>query len=46
MGDLLVTVNVQIPAALDDKARSALEQFRDATAGGDPRAALLRDANG
>jgi molecular chaperone DnaJ len=46
MGDLLVTVNVQVPAGLNDKARAALEQFRDATAGGDPRADLLRDANG
>jgi molecular chaperone DnaJ len=46
MGDLLVTVNVQIPATLNDKARAALEQFRDATAGPDPRADLLRDANG
>jgi molecular chaperone DnaJ len=46
VGDLLVTVNVQVPAGLNDKARTALEQFRDATAGGDPRADLLRDANG
>jgi molecular chaperone DnaJ len=46
VGDLLVTVNVQVPATLNDKARSALEQFRDATAAADPRADLLRDANG
>jgi molecular chaperone DnaJ len=46
IGDLLVTVNVQVPSGLSDKARTALEQFRDATAGGDPRADLLRDANG
>ncbi|MGH3303972.1 MAG: molecular chaperone DnaJ [Streptosporangiaceae bacterium] len=46
MGDLLVTVNVQVPVGLTDKARAALEQFRDATASGDPRADLLRDANG
>ncbi len=45
MGDLLVTVTVQVPATLNDKARAALEQFRDATAGPDPRAGLLRDAN-
>jgi molecular chaperone DnaJ len=44
-GDLLVTVNVQIPQELSDKARDALEQFRDATAGSDPRAELLRNAN-
>jgi molecular chaperone DnaJ len=46
IGDLLVTVNVLVPHGLNDKARAALEQFRDATAGGDPRAELLRDANG
>ena len=45
-GDLLVTVNVQVPKDLDGNARDALETFRDATAGPDPRAELLRDANG
>jgi molecular chaperone DnaJ len=45
-GDLLVTVTVQVPQELTDKARNALEQFRDATAGPDLRATLLRDANG
>jgi molecular chaperone DnaJ len=45
MGDLLVTVNVQVPQDLNDKARTALEQYRDATAGPDLRAELLRDAN-
>jgi molecular chaperone DnaJ len=44
-GDLLVTVNVQVPQDMNDKARAALEQFRDATAGPDLRAGLLRDAN-
>jgi molecular chaperone DnaJ len=44
-GDLLVTVNVQVPQELNDKARDALETFRDATAGADPRAELLRNAN-
>jgi molecular chaperone DnaJ len=44
-GDLLVTVNVQVPQDMNDKARAALEQFRDATAGPDLRADLLRDAN-
>ena len=46
VGDLLVTVTVQVPTGLNDKARAALEQFRDAVPGGDPRADLLRDANG
>ncbi len=45
-GDLLVTVNVQVPQALDDKARNALETYRDATAGPDLRADLLKNANG
>ena len=34
-GDLLVTVSIQVPHELNDKARDALEQFRDAIAGGD-----------
>ncbi len=41
MGDLLVTVEVQVPAALNDKAREAVEALRDATAGSDLRANLL-----
>ncbi len=45
-GDLLVTVAVQIPQELGDKARDALEAFRDATAGPDPRTEVLRQANG
>jgi molecular chaperone DnaJ len=45
-GDLLVTVNVQIPQDLNKTARDALEAFRDATAGPDPRAEILRQANG
>jgi molecular chaperone DnaJ len=45
-GDLLVTVTVQVPQDLTDKARDALEAFRDATAGPDPRAEILRQANG
>jgi molecular chaperone DnaJ len=44
-GDLLVTVSVTVPQDLDDKARDALETFRDATAGPDPRADVLRQAN-
>ena len=43
-GDLLVTVSVQVPATVTGKAREALEAFRDATAGPDPRDELLRKA--
>jgi molecular chaperone DnaJ len=44
-GNLLVTVNVLVPTELPDKARDALESFRDVTAGPDPRAEILRQAN-
>ncbi|MGQ0629784.1 MAG: molecular chaperone DnaJ [Sporichthyaceae bacterium] len=40
-GDLLVSVAVEVPQALSDKARAALEAFAAATADHDPRAALL-----
>jgi molecular chaperone DnaJ len=40
-GDLLVTVEVQVPARLDDQARAAVEALRDATAGADLRANLF-----
>jgi molecular chaperone DnaJ len=43
-GDLLVTVAVQVPQNLNGAARQALESFRDATAGEDPREDLLRRA--
>jgi molecular chaperone DnaJ len=43
-GDLLVTVAVQVPQILNGAARQALESFRDATAGEDPREDLLRRA--
>ena len=43
-GDLLVTVDVVVPPKLDNKAREALESFREATAGDDPRADLLQRA--
>ena len=33
MGDLLATIEVQVPAALDQTAREALEAYRAATAG-------------
>jgi molecular chaperone DnaJ len=39
-GDLLVTVEVAVPAQLSDEARAALEQFAAATPA-DPRAALF-----
>jgi molecular chaperone DnaJ len=45
-GDLLVTVAVDVPKQLNDKAREALENYRAATAGEDPRAALFQDAKG
>jgi molecular chaperone DnaJ len=43
-GDLLVTVQVEIPKQMNGKARDALQAFRDATAGEDPREALLQRA--
>jgi molecular chaperone DnaJ len=43
-GDLLVTVEVAVPDKLSGKARDAVEAFRDATAGDDPRAGLLDQA--
>ena len=45
VGDLLVTVNVQVPQNINDKAREALETFQQATAGPDPRDELLRRAS-
>jgi molecular chaperone DnaJ len=44
MGDLLATVSVQVPKDLGDQAIQALETFREATAGPDPRDELLRQA--
>ncbi|MGN6686884.1 MAG: molecular chaperone DnaJ [Actinomycetales bacterium] len=46
-GDLLVTVEVQVPATLDDATRSAVEALREARladGAADPRAALLAKA--
>jgi molecular chaperone DnaJ len=43
-GDLLVTVQVQVPQQLSAKARQALESFREATAAEDPRDELLQRA--
>ena len=44
LGDVHVTVEVVVPAKLDDKAKAALEAYREATAGDDPRAELLQQA--
>jgi molecular chaperone DnaJ len=40
-GDLLVTVQVQVPAVLDDRAREAVQAYREATGGSDLRANLF-----
>jgi molecular chaperone DnaJ len=45
-GDQLVTVDVAVPQKLDAKAREALESFRSATSGDDPRAGLLGPGSG
>ncbi|MGW3058001.1 molecular chaperone DnaJ [Streptomyces goshikiensis] len=45
-GDLLVTVEVAVPAELSDKAREALEMYRVATESEDPRATLFESAKG
>jgi len=45
-GDLLVTVQVQVPQHVNGQARKALEAFREATAGQDPRDDLLQRAKG
>jgi len=44
LGALLATVEVIVPQQLNNKARSALEDLRIATAGADPREELLRRA--
>ena len=43
-GDLLVTVEVHVPASLSAEARAALEAYREATAGSDLRSNLLGGA--
>ena len=40
-GDLLVTVEVQVPAQLDAAARNAVQAFRDATDATDLRSKLF-----
>lgn len=43
-GDLLVTVDVQVPKALPPEAVEALRTYGELTGGGDPRARLFEDA--
>ncbi|MDR1152800.1 MAG: DnaJ domain-containing protein [Bifidobacteriaceae bacterium] len=43
-GNLLVTVQVVVPAKLTGDAKAAVEAFREATASTDPRADLFRQA--
>ena len=43
-GNMLVTVEVMVPQDLNSKARSAIEELREATAGQDPREELLERA--
>jgi molecular chaperone DnaJ len=45
-GDLLVTVEVQVPATLDDTTRQAIEAYRAATAGAGLRSKLFEEAGG
>jgi molecular chaperone DnaJ len=45
-GDLLVTIEVAVPAATEGKALDALEAYREATADTDPRAELFKAARG
>jgi len=43
-GSMIVTVDVTVPQNLNSKARSAIEDLREATAGADPREDLLERA--
>ena len=43
-GDLLATLEVQVPAVLDQRAREAVEAYRAATAGKPLRSKLFEDA--
>jgi molecular chaperone DnaJ len=45
-GDLLVTVEVVVPPTVGGKALDALESYREATVGTDPRAELFKAAKG
>lgn len=41
MGDMLVTLNVQVPDHLSDEARAALTEYAEKSGQGNPRAALF-----
>jgi molecular chaperone DnaJ len=43
-GDLLVTIDVQVPKELGDEAKAAVEALRAARDGADPRARLFEEA--
>ena len=43
-GDLLVTIQVQVPQRVDEKAADALKQFAEATAGEDVRSDFVKKA--
>ena len=43
-GDLLVTIQVQVPQRVDEKAAEALKQFAEATAGEDVRSDFTKKA--
>ncbi|WP_431954503.1 molecular chaperone DnaJ [Actinacidiphila sp. bgisy167] len=45
-GDLLVSIEVAVPATTEGKALDALEAYREATADVDPRAELFKAAKG
>ncbi len=45
-GDLLVTVEVAVPPVVEGKALDALESYREATVGSDPREELFKAAKG
>ncbi|MEU1620911.1 molecular chaperone DnaJ [Streptomyces sp. NPDC005722] len=45
-GDLLVSIEVAVPAATEGKALDALEAYREATADTDPREELFKAAKG
>ena len=40
-GDLLVTVDVQVPSEMDEATRAAVTAYREARKGNDPRAELF-----
>ncbi len=43
-GDLLVTIDVQVPAELDDESRAAVEALRAARGDADPRGSISTEA--